>query len=214
VRGLCLLVAICVAVGRVGALDLRAMRAAIEAWHSDDARGRFAAWRALVDDLRRHPERDRLRLVNDFFNRTIRFSDDPTVWGQDDYWATPLETLGAGAGDCEDFAIAKYFTLLESGVPVHRLRLIYVLAHVGVDGSTTVAHMVLAYFERPDADPLVLDSLTGDILPGAARPDLDPVYSFNGSGVWYGAASSPTPVDRLSRWQDVLIKMHREGYEF
>lgn len=206
--------AIALAIGRVGALDLRAMRAAIDAWHSDDARNRYATWRTLAADLKRHPERDRLRLVNDFFNRAIQFSDDMSVWGQEDYWATPLETLGAGAGDCEDFAIAKYFTLLESGVPVHRLRLTYVLAHVGVQGTTTVAHMVLTYFERPDADPLVLDSLTSEIRPAAGRPDLDPVYSFNGGGVWYGAASSPTPVDRLSRWQDVLIKMHKEGYEF
>ena len=61
-------------------------------------------WRSLLDSAA--SETDRLTRVNDFFNRRIRFDDDSAVWKQADYWATPLETLAAGAGDCEDFAIA------------------------------------------------------------------------------------------------------------
>ena len=53
-------------------------------------------------------ERDRLAAVNGFFNQRVAFRDDIEVWGQIDYWATPLELLDKGAGDCEDYAIAKY----------------------------------------------------------------------------------------------------------
>ena len=213
-RGALVLVLACALFAR--AIDLRQMRATIDALQSPEATTRYLSWRALIDELQRVPsEPTRLQRVNEFFNRTIHYSDDMTVWHQEDYWATPIEMLGVGAGDCEDYAIGKYFTLLELGVPVKKLRMTYVLATVGGRYShTTVAHMVLVYYATPDADPLVLDSLISDIQPASARPDLKPVYSFNASGVWLGAAASPTPVDRLSRWQDVLIKMRREGYEF
>jgi len=206
--------AIALVAGRVIALDLRAMRAAIESWHSAPARERFERWRALVDETRGDPEPARLKRVNEFFNRTIHFADDITVWHQEDYWATTLETLGAGAGDCEDYAIAKYFTLIEAGVEPGKLRMTYVIATIGGSRShTTAPHMVLAYYPVPDGEPLLLDSLITDILPASERQDLKPVYSFNALGVWLGGARSPTPVDRLSRWQDVLIKMHREGHD-
>lgn len=64
--------------------------------------------------------------VNQFFNSRIRFVDDMTVLGQEDYWATPVEALRKkGAGDCEDYALAKYFTLRELGVPASQLRITY-----------------------------------------------------------------------------------------
>jgi len=213
--GACMLVLAVVLASRVGAIDLRAMRATIDALHDDAARERYSQWRGLIAELAGAPEPVRLRRVNEFFNRTIRFADDQVVWHQEDYWATPLETLGAGAGDCEDYAIAKYFTLQELGIPVRKLRMTYVLATVGGRYShTTVAHMVVAYYDTPDAEPLLLDSLIADIQSASERPDLKPVYSFNAQGVWMGTAPSPTPVDRLSRWQDVLIKMHKEGHVF
>lgn len=69
--------------------------------------------------------------MNDFFNRQIKFAEDAAIWSQPDYWATPLETLGLGAGDCEDFSIAKYYSLKEVGVAPDKLRLIYVRAKTG-----------------------------------------------------------------------------------
>lgn len=36
---------------------------------------------------------------------------------QTNNWKTPKEFLIDGEGVCEDFAIAKYFTLLELGIP-------------------------------------------------------------------------------------------------
>ena len=153
----------------------------------------------------------RLVLVNQFFNRRVVFRDDTEVWGQVDYWATPLETLGKGAGDCEDYAITKYFSLVAAGTPVPRLRLVYVRALVG---GTLQAHMVLAYYARPDAEPLILDNLVGDVRPASRRPDLTPVFSFNSEGLWQGVGgqSAGDPVARLSRWRQVLEKVKAEGF--
>lgn len=159
------------------------------------------------------PEEDRLRFVNDFFNRRIRFKDDQAVWGQIDYWASPLETLARGEGDCEDFAIAKYFSLVAAGTPVARLRLVYVRAQLR-GGGPPQAHMVLAYHASPQADPLILDNLVPDVRPATRRPDLVPVFSFNGEGLWQGvgAERAGDPVARLSRWREVLAKARAEGF--
>lgn len=156
-------------------------------------------------------ELSRLKRINTFFNRRIEYSEDREVWGQPDYWASPLETLNKGAGDCEDYAIGKYFSLIASGVSAAKMRLVYVRAEVG---GTVLAHMVLAYYPDPLAEPLILDNLITDIRPASRRPDLAPVFSFNAEGLWQGVGSSTAgdPVARLSRWRDLLTKARAEGW--
>ena len=145
------------------------------------------------------------------------FVDDPDNWAQPDFWATPMESLGKGAGDCEDYAIAKYFTLRETGVAPNKLRLIYVRAKTGSgDGASFQAHMVLAYYAQPDAEPLVLDNLIGDIRSASKRPDLVPVFSFNSDGVFTAASKDGSPsagTGRLSRWEDLLKRAVAEGFD-
>ena len=179
---------------------------------------RFQNWRNLVQTGGSAPELERLARVNEFFNRQIIFGEDAAIWGQADYWATPLETLGRGSGDCEDFVIAKYFTLRLVGIAPERLRLIYVRARTGsTDATPTLAHMVLAYYAQPDAEPLVLDNLISEIRPASRRPDLSPVFSFNGQGIFMGATSRElAPAvgsGRLSRWEDLLKRARIEGFE-
>lgn len=179
---------------------------------------RFAAWRELVTTGAHGGDLDRLRRTNTFFNRTVAFADDTPVWGQIDYWATPMETLGRAAGDCEDYAIAKYFTLMELGVAPEKLRLIYVRAKTGGSDSTAAqAHMVLAYYAQPDAEPLVLDNLIGDIRPASKRPDLVPVFSFNRDGVFTGISGKELApaagTGRLSRWEELLKRARAEGFQ-
>lgn len=161
------------------------------------------------DDLQR------LATLNEFFNRRIVFTADTDAWGQTDYWASPLETLGKGRGDCEDYVIAKYFSLMASGVPAAKLRLVYVRATVGGPGGAVQAHMVLAYYSAPGAEPLILDNLIGEIRPASRRPDLEPVFSFNSEGLWQGvgAQSAGDPLARLSRWREVLAKARAEGFQ-
>jgi len=84
--------------------------------YGENAEKRILAWRKLINDSRSLPVVDQLTQVNDFFNQ-MDFVDDMTLWAKEDYWATPIEFLGMQAGDCEDFTIAKYFTLRVLGVP-------------------------------------------------------------------------------------------------
>lgn len=169
------------------------------------------AWRRLLAEQRTQPVEQQLAAVNTFFNRRMFYELDPVVWGQNDYWATPLEFIGRAAGDCEDFAIAKYVTLLQLGVPNERLRLIYVRARTA--GAKTEAHMVLGYYENPSDEPLILDNLITSIRPASQRPDLTPVFSFNSQGLWVAgqSQSAADPTTRLSRWREVLDRMKQEG---
>lgn len=179
------------------------------------ARTRLAAWQKFIPgqrlpaERREGPpgrtERDILESVNTFFNR-LRFVDDSRHWGVEDYWASPAEMLASGGGDCEDYSIAKYFALKELGVPVARLRITYVKAT-----SIDQAHMVLAYYPVPDADPLILDNLDGRIRPASERTDLIPAYNFNDddvrlarSGVRTGSSS------QIRLWRGLLDKLEKE----
>ena len=157
----------------------------------------------------------RLAAINQFFNQRIVFTDDQLVWGVPDHWASPLELLDKGRGDCEDFAIAKYFSLIAAGVPMAKLRMVYVRAQIGGPDGVAQAHMVLAYYPQPNAEPLILDNLIGDVRPASRRTDLTPVFSFNGEGLWQGAsgASAGDPTARLSRWREVLAKARAEGFQ-
>lgn len=157
----------------------------------------------------------KLQAINDFFNRRILFRDDTEVWHQLDYWASPLETLNQGQGDCEDYAVAKYFSLLALGLPTAKLRLIYVRAEMGGPGGVQQPHMVLAYYGAPGAEPLILDNLVGEVRTASRRPDLTPVFSFNSDGLWQGVGgpSAGDPVARLSRWRSVLAKARTEGFQ-
>ena len=156
-----------------------------------------------------------LQAMNQFFNRRVVSREDIDVWGQVDYWASPLEMLEKGAGDCEDFAIAKYFSLVALGVPTQRLRLVYVRAQLGGPGGPVQAHMVLAYYAAANAEPLILDNLITEVRPASRRADLVPVFSFNSEGLWQGVGSQSAgdPTARLSRWREVLGKARAEGFQ-
>lgn len=173
---------------------------------------RLGQWLAMLTAQKSRPLSQQLPAVNEFWNRAVVQTEDSMLWAQPDYWATPLETLGKGAGDCEDYVIGKYFSLLRLGVPGDKLRLIYVRARMGGVGSTqSIAHMVLGYYEVPTAEPLVLDSMVDFLLPSSQRKDLTPVFSFNAQGV-YVAGAQPSSVDRITRWRDLLTRMKQEGF--
>ena len=165
-------------------------------------------WFSTLASLQGAAESQQLKDINNFWNRIARGGEDIHIWGVEDYWATPLETLGRAAADCEDYAIGKYFSLIRLGVPADKLRFIYVRAQVG---GASIAHMVLGYYSTPNAEPLLLDNLTGLIRPASQRPDLTPVFSFNSKGV-YVSGKSPSSVEGISRWRSLLDKMRNEGF--
>ena len=159
----------------------------------------------------------RLERINDFFNRRILFEDDRSIWGEDDYWATPLETLVVGRGDCEDIAIAKYYALKAAGVSVSSMRLVYVRATVaGPGGPTSQAHMVVAWYATPSAEPLILDNLDFRIRPARERGDLLPIFSFNSEAIWSGATGNgrrESGSGQLNRWAELQERSRSEGFD-
>lgn len=162
-------------------------------------------------------ERQKLDIVNQFVHQQVRYRTDQRLYGVEDYWASPLETLGHGLGDCEDYAILQYVSLRQAGISDDRLRLIYVNARIGGPRSNiTQAHMVLGYYATPTSEPLILDSLIANIRPASERTDLSPVFSFNSEGLWAGGATSPaaSATARLSRWRNVLERIQQEGVSF
>jgi predicted transglutaminase-like cysteine proteinase len=178
-----------------------------------EGRQGVANWRQMLSAAGGSAEEGWIQTVNDFFNQRIIFAEDVEIWNVPDYWATPLETLGRGQGDCEDFSIAKYLSLKMLGVASEKLRLTYVKARIGGSQSRiSRAHMVLSYYPTPDSEPLILDNLISDIRPASQRPDLFPVFSFSSESLWAG--SNPHPVaaatSRLSRWRDVLDRVRSE----
>ncbi len=179
--------------------------------YGEPAAERVLEWQDLMRTAKNLPEREKLLKVNDFFNRRIRFVDDADLWGRLDYWATPLEFLARGAGDCEDYSIAKYFTLKELGVPEDKMRLTYVKAI-----RLNQAHMVLTYFAAPRAVPIVLDNLIPTIEPADRRTDLLPVYSFNGVGLWLakqrGHDRRVGDAERLDLWSQLKQRMLEQSF--
>lgn len=194
-------------------LDFVRLRSVLLQKFSQDRLAVFEEWQKTLVGAKNAREPEKLRLINDFFNHRIAFEDDISVWGQSDYWATPTEFIGQGRGDCEDFSIAKYYSLIDTGIPASKLRLVYVRATQATPaGSIVQAHMVLAYYSAPNADPLVLDNLNPQILPASKRSDLAPVFSFNSAGLWLGTGNQASR-SNLSRWQDLLIRARAEGFE-
>jgi len=171
-----------------------------------EAPARFSTWEDLIYQDKSPPDREKLEKVNHFFNSRIEFVSDIDLWGVQDYWATPIEFLCKKAGDCEDFAIAKFFTLKAMGVAEEKLNITYVKAL-----QYNIAHMVLTYYSEPGAEPLVLDNLVDSINPASKRTDLLPVFSFNGAGLWTakerGKGKLAGSSDRLKPWQNLLQKM-------
>ena len=173
----------------------------VQRLYGDRAKKRMQSWQQLMDTAGTLPEKEKLIRVNQFFNQ-LRFVNDIDHWRQEDFWATPVEFLASGAGDCEDFSIAKYFTLRELGVSDEKLRITYVKAV-----RLNQAHMVLSYYDKPGSDPLVLDNLINEIKPASQRNDLKPVYNFNGDGLWIarqrGEGVKVGKADRLKLWLEL-----------
>lgn len=204
------------AAGGAELFNLEAVIQAVQRHYGGNAGAITKDWANALGVFQSGSEQQKLKDVNEYFNRKVRFTDDQSLWGQNDYWATPIEMLVKGAGDCEDYAIAKYLSLKFLGVPTTKMRITYVKARIGGPASTiTQAHMVLTYYSTPDAEPLVLDNLIGEIRPASRRGDLQPIFSFNTDGVWAAGSSDPQPGggSRLSRWNDLLEKLKTEGFD-
>jgi len=189
-------------------LDEKVLQKAQEKY-GQEARLRLVSW----EDILKHnggSDIEKLEKINSYFNKKIVFVNDADLYGAKDYWATPVELLSRGAGDCEDFAIAKYFSLKIMGISEEKLRIAYVKAL-----QQNIFHMVMLYYSDPAAEPLILDNLVDSIRPASARRDLLPIFTFNGAGLWLahdrGQGKLAGKSSRLTAWNDLLQRMAGSG---
>jgi len=180
----------------------------VEQKYGGFAKNRVLALIKLMNSLKNADDDEKLLKVNNFFNQ-VTYKSDMSVWGVKDYWATRMEFLGKDQGDCEDYATAKYFTLKQLGVPTSKMYLSYVKAT-----KQKIAHMVLTYFKTKKSIPLVLDNYNKKILPATKRPDLIPVYSFNGDSLYLAKQKGlgkevPSGLTKNKKWTKLLQDIKR-----
>lgn len=215
--GLCAALAVALTLGGVSRAYTADRIEQVARERGDDALRMVQEMQELVGRLASADESVRHEQTNLFYNRKIRYTSDQRLYQLPDYWASPIETFARGRGDCEDYAIAKYFTLLAGGMQPSKLRMVYVKADLPATATRpaeSVGHMVLAYYAQPEAEPVILDNLTDEIRLASQRPDLTPVFSFNTEGLWQGVGqqSMGDPMARISKWRDAMNRIKAEGF--
>lgn len=140
------------------------------------ALNRLHALNNVIKHFDNAADASKVATVNNYLN-AFSYVSDQLLWGKVDYWEQPLQFIGLGGGDCEDFALAKYATLLKMGVPANHMKLDYVRKL-----PDNTEHMVLLYSDSSDTpikDWNVLDNTTNDMKKLSDRKDLLTVYAFN-----------------------------------
>jgi len=181
-RAFCILLLILATISALAGSRFYVPQARMETYqrvYGEQAFRRLNSLLLLMERLIGVPEAQKIVEVNRFFNQ-VEYQTDINTWGKKDYWASRLEFLGKGQGDCEDFAVAKFLTMIQLGVPEKKLFLTYVKAV----GYPEAAHLVVTYYNQPGSVPLVLDNYNRVILPATERHDLVPVYSFTANDLY------------------------------
>jgi predicted transglutaminase-like cysteine proteinase len=178
----------------------------VESRYGSVARQKIEAWDSMIESAKNQSILNQLQMVNDFFNK-IPYKTDMAHWRKKDYWATPIEFMGTNGGDCEDYAIAKYFSLIKLGIPDSKLRITYV-SYSKANSNYDQAHMVLSYYHKTGAEPVILDNINKTLQPASKRTDLKPVYSFNASGLWQSQTKGETRAgdNNLKSWKDLMSR--------
>ena len=150
----------------------------IEKNFGKEAVNRIFEYNEIVHSYKKDTSLKRLKKINTYLNK-LTYKDDMLNNHKSDYWATPKEFLTSGSGDCEDYAILKYFTLIKLGFNPDKLYITIVYA-----AHLKNYHMVLSYFIKDDEPPLILDNINNKILNLTKRNDLKIKAFLNSNGVY------------------------------
>jgi len=177
--------------------------------YGQKAYSRLLAWDKMLKKSKNAKTLKKLKFVNDFFNK-IKYKTDIKHWQKNDYWATPLEFTGTAAGDCEDYAIAKYFALLKVGIPEQKLRIAYVKL-LRKRTKFEESHMVLSYYHKANSTPIILDNVNKRLKLVSKRKDLKLVYSFNANGLYkskkIGQKQKKVSTNKMYKWKNLVDKL-------
>jgi predicted transglutaminase-like cysteine proteinase len=176
---------------RVGRTPLNARWLKVENARVHGAGATFAGSLGNRDDVAK------LEAVNRYVNRRVQFVDDERRFGRADVWASADQTLAAGKGDCEDYAIAKLQLLRRAGFSDKDLYLVIVK-----DLVSRADHAVLVV--RAAGHMYVLDNGTEALIESESIRDYRPILTFAASGTWtHGYRVQSAPVQMASA-EDVL----------
>lgn len=134
-----------------------------------------ARWRIFLKQIAKLPKKDQLVQVNAFMNRWA-YQVDPVLWNKKDYWATPLQFMYK-TGDCEDYAISKFISLLHLGFSPDDMRIV-----VLQDLNLKIPHAILVVYV--DGQPLVLDNQIKQVVHASRIRHYKPIYSINQTNWW------------------------------
>lgn len=172
------------------------------------AKNRIVDYSQTMERLKKFPQDEQLLRVNFYLNQ-LPFKQDIINYKNSDYWGTPKEFLACGYGDCEDYAIIKYFTLLKLGFEKEKL-----FVTTSDEKFSAQAHMVLSYFKSKNEPPLILDSVSYKVLDLKKRVDLkakifiseDGSYKIDDNNNLIKVGDAP------KKFKELIEKIRREGY--
>ena len=131
---------------------------------------------AIVDNAKAREGRARLGEINRAINLAIRPMDDLAQHGAIDVWSSPLVTFANGAGDCEDYAIAKFVALRHAGISPDDLRIVIMRDTIrGEDHAVAAA--------RLDGHWLMLDNRRMAMVEDAYVSNTRPTFVIDQHGV-------------------------------
>lgn len=142
------------------------------------SKNRILDYQKNMELIQTYSKDEQLKKINFYLNRLLPQYDDITQKKEDD-WATPKKFLKIGYGDCEDYVIIKYYSLIKLGFDEGKLFLTIVKEQF--KGGQ---HMVLTYFNQNNKSPLVLDNLSFKILTLKKRTDLKAEFFINTTGIY------------------------------
>ncbi len=168
---------------------------------------RVKDWDFMMHEIEKSKTLTKIKSINDFFNK-FKYQTDISHWRTKDYWATPFEFMGTGAGDCEDYAIAKYYSLKKLNIPEDKLRISYVI-YTKKNTQYEQNHMVLSYFYKANSTPIILDNINKKLKLANKRKDLKFIYSFNADGLWQSKKKGSIRVgdNTLELWEKLIKRI-------
>ena len=146
-------------------------------FYNTQTQKRLYSWEKMVQSAEGKNVVHKLKIVNNYFNK-LSFRSDAENWKIKDYWATPLEFLKVGYGDCEDYAIAKLYTLRQLGIDKNKLKLTYVRLT-----KNNQAHIVLSYYHENNYIPIILDNINKKLQLITKRKDLKEIRTFSNENI-------------------------------
>lgn len=136
----------------------------------------LADWKKFIEGERGKQLAEQLHAVNDYGN-AVPYVVDQINWSMEDYWETPVEFLNI-AGDCEDYAITKYYTLRALGYAADRMR-IMIVQDFNLGG---VIHAILGVYAGDEL--YILDNQIAQVMPARKIYHYKPIYGINEQGWW------------------------------